>query len=255
VAEISATSEQLLAVTGEVTAVAREAARVADEGRGGLEGMTASMQQLDDSLDAFSRKLATISQRAAGITSVVTTIAKVADQTNLLSVNATIEAEKAGESGRGFRIVAQEIRRLADQTALATRDIERMVRDMQAAVSSGTMEMDRFRHEVSGRIGEVAAVSEKLGRIIEPVQEVTRSLDGVHEGMQAQSRGARQICDAMESLRDGAGESAASVAVFSTALDELRRSIDALNAEAATLRTAAVDASHGEALQPATAAG
>jgi hypothetical protein len=59
----------------------------------------------------------------------------------------------------------------------------------------------------------------------------------------------------MESLRDGAGESAASVAVFSTALDELRRSIDALNAEAATLRTAAVDASHGEALQPATAAG
>ena len=255
VAEISATSEQLLAVTGDVTAVAREAARVADEGRGGLEGMTASMQQLDDSLDAFSRKLATISQRAAGITSVVTTIAKVADQTNLLSVNATIEAEKAGESGRGFRIVAQEIRRLADQTALATRDIERMVRDMQAAVSSGTMEMDRFRHEVSGRIGEVAAVSEKLGRIIEPVQEVTRSLDGVHEGMQAQSRGARQICDAMESLRDGAGESAASVAVFSTALDELRRSIDALNAEAATLRTAAVDASHGEALQPATAAG
>jgi methyl-accepting chemotaxis protein len=255
VAAISATSEQLLAATGDVTAVAREAARVADEGRGGLEGMTASMQQLDESLDAFSRKLATISQRAAGITSVVTTIAKVADQTNLLSVNATIEAEKAGESGRGFRIVAQEIRRLADQTALATKDIERMVRDMQAAVSSGTMEMDRFRNEVSGRIGEVAAVSEKLGRIIEPVQEVTRSLDGVHEGMQAQSRGARQIRDAMESLRDGAGESAASVAVFSAALDELRRSIDALNAEAATFRTAAVDASHGEALQPATAAG
>jgi len=78
----------------------------------------------------------------------ITTIAKVAEQTNLLSVNATIEAEKAGESGRGFRIVAQEIRRLADQTAQATKDIERMVRDMQAAVAGGTMEMDRFRNEV-----------------------------------------------------------------------------------------------------------
>ena len=167
----------------------------------------------------------------------VTAIAKVADQTNLLSVNATIEAEKAGESGRGFRIVAQEIRRLADQTALATRDIERMVRDMQAAVSSGTMEMDRFRNEVSGRIGEVAAVSESLGRIIDPVEEVTRSLDGVLEGMQAQSRGARQIRDAMDSLRDGAGESAAAVAVFAAALDELRLSIDALNVEAGTFRT------------------
>jgi FAD/FMN-containing dehydrogenase len=136
---------------------------------------------LDDAMNAFTRKLATISQRASGITAVVTTIAKVAEQTNLLSVNATIEAEKAGESGRGFRIVAQEIRRLADQTALATKDIERMVRDMQAAVAGGTMEMDRFRNEVNGRIGEVAEVSEKLGRVIEPVQSVTHALEQVHD--------------------------------------------------------------------------
>jgi methyl-accepting chemotaxis protein WspA len=232
VAEISATSEKLLAATSDVTQAAREAARVADEGRGGLESMAASMQHLDETMNAFTRKLATISQRASGITSVVTAIAKVADQTNLLSVNATIEAEKAGESGRGFRIVAQEIRRLADQTALATKDIERMVRDMQAAVSSGTMEMDRFRNEVSLRITEVADVSEKLGRIIEPVQAVTRSLEHVHEGMQTQSQGARQIRDAMDSLRDGAGESAASMAVFTATLDELRRSITDLNTEA-----------------------
>jgi methyl-accepting chemotaxis protein len=237
VTEISATSEQLLDATSSVTGIAREAAQVADQGRGGLESMTASMQQLDEAMNAFTRKLSTISQRASGITSVVTTIAKVAEQTNLLSVNATIEAEKAGESGRGFRIVAREIRRLADQTALATKDIERMVRDMQAAVSSGTMEMDRFRNEVSVRIGEVSEVSEKLGRIIEPVQSVTRSLEQVHQGMEAQSQGARQIRDAMETLRTDAGESAASLAVFSTSLDELRRSIGELNAEAARFKT------------------
>jgi methyl-accepting chemotaxis protein WspA len=237
VAQISSTSEQLLEATSSVTGIAREAASVADEGRGGLDSMTASMQQLDDAMNAFTRKLSTISQRASGITSVVTAIAKVADQTNLLSVNATIEAEKAGESGRGFRIVAQEIRRLADQTALATKDIERMVRDMQAAVSSGTMEMDRFRNEVSMRIGEVADVSEKLGRIIEPVQSVTRSLEQVHHGMETQSQGAHQIRDAMETLRADAGESAASLAAFTSSLDELRRSIGELNAEAARFRT------------------
>ena len=242
VAQISATSEQLLQATSTVTGVAREAAVVADQGRDGLASMTASMEQLDESMNAFTRKLATISQRASGITSVVTTIAKVAEQTNLLSVNATIEAEKAGESGRGFRIVAQEIRRLADQTALATKDIERMVRDMQAAVASGTMEMDRFRNEVSSRVGEVAEVSEKLGRIIEPVQSVTRSLERVHEGMESQSQGARQIRDAMETLRAGAGESAASLAVFTSSLDELRRSIAELNAEATRFRTRPDDA-------------
>ena len=232
VAEISATSEQLLEATEGLVEVARDAASVADEGRGGLESMTASMHQLDEAMNAFTRKLATISQRASGITSVVTTIAKVAEQTNLLSVNATIEAEKAGESGRGFRIVAQEIRRLADQTALATKDIERMVRDMQAAVAGGTMEMDRFRNEVSGRIGEVAEVSEKLGRIIEPVQSVTHSLEQVHEGMEAQSQGARQIRDAMESLRGDAAESASSLTVFTAALQELRAAIGELNTEA-----------------------
>ena len=237
VTEISTTSEQLLDATNGVMVIAREAAQVAEQGRGGLESMTASMEHLDEAMNAFTRKLATISQRASGITSVVTTIAKVADQTNLLSVNATIEAEKAGESGRGFRIVAQEIRRLADQTALATKDIERMVRDMQAAGASGTMEMDRFRNEVSGRIGEVAQVSEKLGRIIEPVQAVTRSLETVHGGMESQSQGAKQIRDAMETLRADAGESAASQAVFSASLAELRRSIAELNAEVARFRT------------------
>ncbi len=236
VAEISATSEQLLEATGGLMDVARDAASVADEGRGGLESMTASMHQLDEAMNAFTRKLATISQRASGITSVVTTIAKVAEQTNLLSVNATIEAEKAGESGRGFRIVAQEIRRLADQTALATKDIERMVRDMQAAVAGGTMEMDRFRNEVSGRIGEVAEVSEKLGRIIEPVQSVTRSLEQVHEGMEAQSQGARQIRDAMESLRTDASESASSLTVLTDALRHLHGAIADLNAEASRFR-------------------
>lgn len=232
VSQISATSEQLLEATGSVMEVARDAAGVADEGREGLERMTASMQRLDDAMNAFTRKLATISQRASGITAVVTTIAKVAEQTNLLSVNATIEAEKAGESGRGFRIVAQEIRRLADQTALATKDIERMVRDMQAAVAGGTMEMDRFRNEVSGRIGEVAEVSAKLGRVIEPVQSVTRALEQVHESMESQSQGARQIREAMESLRADAADSASAVKVFSGSLAELRAAITELSAEA-----------------------
>jgi len=223
--EISATGEQLLVATSGVTTIAREAADVAEQGRGGLAGMTASMRQLDEALNAFTRKLATISQRAGGITAVVTTISKVAEQTNLLSVNATIEAEKAGESGRGFRIVAQEIRRLADQTAQATKDIERLVRDMQAAVAGGTMEMDRFRSEVSGRIGEVAGVSERLGRVIDPVQSVTRSLEQVHEGMEAQSQGARQIRDAMDNLRCDAVESAASLAALTEALDAFRSAI------------------------------
>jgi methyl-accepting chemotaxis protein WspA len=83
----------------------------------------------------------------------------------------------------------------------------------------------------------VADVSEKLGRIIEPVQSVTQALEQVHHGMESQSQGARQIRDAMETLRADAGESAASLAAFTGSLEELRRSITDLNAEAARFRT------------------
>src|SRR6266498_3148728 len=76
-----------------------------------------------------------------------------ADQTNLLSLNAAIEAEKAGEHGRGFVVVATEIRRLADQSALATGDIEQIVKEMQSAVSAGVMGMDKFSEEVPLRDG------------------------------------------------------------------------------------------------------
>jgi methyl-accepting chemotaxis protein WspA len=222
---------------------AREAARVADDGRHGLERMSESMRQLDEVMNAFTRKLATIRQRAGGINAVVTTIAKVADQTNLLSVNATIEAEKAGEAGRGFRIVAQEIRRLADQTALATKDIERMVRDMQSAVASGTMEMDRFRNEVSTRIQQVTEVSRQLAGIVAPVQSVTHALDQVHDGMENQNSGARQVRDSLDRLRTGAGQSASAIEAFVTGMNQLRASVTDLNDELMKLR---IDPEHSK---------
>jgi len=236
-AKISATSTQLLGMTGDVTVVARRAAAVADEGRVGLENMAESMKKLDVALDTFTRKLSSISQRTSGITSVITTIAKVADQTNLLSVNATIEAEKAGEAGRGFRIVAQEIRRLADQTALATKDIERMVREMQGSVSSGTMEMDKFHNEVSARIKEVAQVSAQLGLIIAPVKNVTQTLEHVYQGMQSQSQSVRQTCTFIEKLREGATDAASSTEGFSAALQGMRAAIGQLSHEAARFQT------------------
>src|SRR5207245_2721664 len=110
---------------------------LADAGRVGLRQMEETMRQLSDATGSISAKLRTIREKAGGINLVVTTITKVADQTNLLSINAAIEAEKAGEAGLGFLVVAREIRRLADQTAVATLDIEQMVRQMESAVAAG----------------------------------------------------------------------------------------------------------------------
>ena len=173
VKEISATSHELLKTMNEVNEVASHTAAMATAGQESLAGMDRTMRQLADSTGSIGSKLSVISERAANINLAVTTITKVADQTNLLSINAAIEAEKAGEYGLGFLVVAREIRRLADQTAVATLDIERMVKEMQYSVSAGVMEMDKFSDQVRQGVGEVGQIGDQLGQIIAAVQGLT----------------------------------------------------------------------------------
>ncbi len=202
--EISATSQELLRAMMEIAQAAERTASLAHQGRQGLKGMGSSMQTLSAASDGISSKLATIRSKAARINSVVTAITKVADQTNLLSLNASIEAEKAGEAGAGFAVVAREIRRLADQSAIATLDIEQIVEEMQEAVASGVAEMRDLSDAVQGGIGAAETIQGQFGEIIEGVESIAPRYETVQQGMQNQSVGAKQISEAMWQLTETA---------------------------------------------------
>lgn len=234
VKEISATSQELQSTLEQVSGVAANAASLAENGRSGLDEMDGTMRQLSGATSSISSKLAVIREKANDINLVVTTITKVADQTNLLSVNAAIEAEKAGEYGLGFLVVAREIRRLADQSAVATLDIEQMVRHMQAAVSAGVMEMDKFTEQVRHGVGAVGTINQQLGQIIEQVQELNGRIESLNEGMRSQSQGASQISDAMTQLTDGVRQTAASLKEFNSATESLRDVVAGLREELST---------------------
>jgi methyl-accepting chemotaxis protein WspA len=231
VKQISVTSQELVRTMTEVNGMAAHTGEMAAEGRVNLSGMDGTMRQLADSTTSFSAKLAVISERAANINLAVTTITKVADQTNLLSINAAIEAEKAGEYGLGFLVVAREIRRLADQTAVASLDIERMVKEMQNAVSAGVMEMDKFSEQVRGGVSEIGDISSRLGEIITAVQGISGRFGQVTEGMRAQSQGAEQIREAMVRLAEGAARTAESLDDFNGATIQLREAVGDLKEE------------------------
>ena len=139
----------------EVSGVADDSASLAAKGQSSLSRMEDTMRHVMDAAAGINDKLGVLNEKAGNINQVVTTITKVADQTNLLSLNAAIEAEKAGESGRGFSVVATEIRRLADQTAVATYDIEQTVKEIQSAVTAGVMGMDKFTDQVRRGMQEV----------------------------------------------------------------------------------------------------
>ncbi|MGS1011047.1 methyl-accepting chemotaxis protein [Achromobacter anxifer] len=219
--EISATSRELVRTMAEVSGAAEQTAALAGSGQVGLARMEDTMRNVVGAAGSVNAKLAILNEKAGNITQVVTTITKVADQTNLLSLNAAIEAEKAGEYGRGFVVVATEIRRLADQTAVATYDIEQMVREIQSSVSAGVMGMDKFSEEVRRGMADMQQVGDQLSQIIQQVQTLAPRVQMVNEGMQAQATGAEQINQALQQLSDAAQQTVESLRQSTLAIEEL----------------------------------
>jgi len=232
--EISANTSQLLRTMEEAGEVADYTTAATAEAQGNLTRMDQSMQQMVAATDAITAKLATLSEKASNINSVLTTITKVADQTNILSLNAAIEAEKAGEAGRGFAVVAAEIRRLADQTSVSTWDIEQMLKEMQSAVSASVMGMDKFTEDIRRSVGEARHVAEQLSGMTEQVRKLAPRFDLVLQGMQSQAVGASQITATMTQLSDASQQTVDSLKATSEAVHQLQYAATDLQQSVAT---------------------
>ena len=229
--EISATASGLVKSVEEVADVGASTAALAAEGRTGLSAMEQMMRTLAEATDVVSEKLSLIRDKAGNIGDVINTIIKVADQTNLLSLNAAIEAEKAGEHGGGFSVVAQEIRRLADQTAVATLDIEKTVHEMYSAIAVGVLEMNRFSEQVSNGVRDAGRINRQLARIMEQVETLPPRFGEVTDGMRSQSDGAEQISLATSQLAQTAKRSQSSAQEFADAATDLQRAVAGLRQE------------------------
>jgi methyl-accepting chemotaxis protein WspA len=238
--EVVATAKQIAVTSGDlvqtmeaVAAKSQVTAANANVSQVNLAAMANTMYQLITSTTSITARLEVIREKAQSINGVIRTITKVADQTNLLSLNAAIEAEKAGEQGLGFAVVSREIRRLADQTAVATLDIEQTVKEMQASVSTGVMEMDKFNQEVERGAQEVSEMSQQMAQIIEQVTTLTPQFLMVTQGMEAQAQGADQISDVMMQLSDVSVQTADSLQEINRAIAQLGEVAQGLHQEIA----------------------
>ncbi len=229
--KISDVADHLVVTMQHVASMLQNATTYANTGQEDLLHMEEAMRHMEDASKSISGRLEAISEKADKITTVVTTINKVAEQTNLLSLNASIEAEKAGEYGRGFTVVAREIRRLADQTAVATLDIDRMVQEMQSAVSSGIMEMDKFIAEVRHSAEDVGKISMQLSLIIDQVQALAPNFDMVNESVEQQSDNAQRINAAIMSLSEEMQQTRDSLHETYSAIEQLNEAARGLQEE------------------------
>ncbi len=236
---IFATSRDLVRTMSEVSVMSEQTASLAGTSQESLTTMEETMLHVTDAAGSVNNKLAILNEKASNINQVVTTITNVAAQTNLLSLNAAIEAEKAGEYGRGFSVVATEIRRLADQTAVATYDIEQMVKEIQSAVAAGVMGMDKFSDQVRRGMMDMRQVGQQLGQIIQQVQALAPRFKMVNEGMQVQESGAEQINQALGQLSEAAQQTVESLLQSNQAIDELNQVANGLRSGVARFKISA----------------
>jgi methyl-accepting chemotaxis protein WspA len=234
--EIAATGAHLLTTMKKVNSLTQNAAFAAGEGQEGLEGIDANMVKMEDATGSIVTKLQILNDKASNIANVIKTINKVADQTNLLSLNAAIEAEKAGEYGSGFAVVATEIRRLADQTAVATFDIAQMVKEVQSAISAAVMGIDKFADDAHTSVNTVRKTSEVLSGVIEQVEILMPQVETLTEGIEAQTQGAKQISDAIGQLNEAAQQTADSLTQTSDSIAQLHNAALGLQDSAALFK-------------------
>lgn len=219
--EISQLIEKLVQEMDRVASQSTKTAKFASDSQLDVIQMKEVMEEMENASKNISFKLQTIDQRAVNVALVLNTITKVADQTNFLSLNAAIEAEKAGEYGRGFAVIAREIRRLADRTAVSSVDIEQIVQEMQLAVSEGVSEMNSFMAKLFQGVENINKISAQTGKIIDQVQTLSPEFEKVNVAMRNQSQNAQIISESMSSFALGMKQIKNSLAQTFVAIEQL----------------------------------
>lgn len=196
------------------------------------------MNNFIKSTQAFSLNLSLIADKADKISGIVTAITKISEQTNLLSLNAAIEAERAGDYGKGFAIVAYEINRLAEQTHNASEDIEFMIKEMQNTVSNGVVKMDKFSKDVFDSVDKVKEISDYFRNILEQIETIKPIIDNVAQEVYHQTNSSQQISEVMEQFKITVEQTKNSLINFREITQNLAISIEELNYEISYFKVA-----------------
>ena len=226
---ISALAERMNGLKAEAAA----SVDLADSGKSALMKISSAQQHMMKGMDEFARQLDAITDRTRDIGQIIITITQVANQTNLLSLNAAIEAEKAGVHGRGFAVVARQIRALADQTSVAVLNIEETITEVQLSIENSVYSMKQVRNLLQDGSEEIAVLSGDIGVLIEQSRAMGPEFVQANTEMQQQEESAGQISQAIEMVKQSAMQTRDALAEFQSVADELNRAAVDLDREMA----------------------
>ncbi len=229
VEQLSATINEVSGRTSDVSRQSTGAGQQASEGGQIVSRTVSEMEQIASQVDVTSTAVGNLSTKADQIGEILTVINDIADQTNLLALNAAIEAARAGEHGRGFAVVADEVRKLAERTQQATQEVSQSITEIQHSTAEATEMMGTSRKRVASGVELAQQAGRSLESIVNGSNSVAQSIDSIAAAVEEQSATSTEIARSIEVISasadeasQGAGQAAAAATQLSGNAETLR---------------------------------
>jgi len=221
VEEMTMTASEVARNSTEAARLARETSDTARTGHESMEQTVTGMQQVSEAVGESSNIILTLGKSSDQIGEIVRVIEDIADQTNLLALNAAIEAARAGEQGRGFAVVADEVRKLAERTTKATKEIGDMIRQIQQDTKIAVASMEDGTQRVIGGVELANKTGKALEQIQTMVNQTTQMIQQIADAAEEQSSATRQIACDLEAVAQSSKEATGGVSESAKASHDL----------------------------------
>ncbi|KXG10660.1 Methyl-accepting chemotaxis protein McpA [Anoxybacillus sp. P3H1B] len=224
-----------------VAEIAGDASQRALEGSDTVRTAVEQMNSINETVTSLANVIKGLGERSTQIGQIIEVITGIAEQTNLLALNAAIEAARAGEQGRGFAVVADEVRKLAEQSAQSAQQISALIAGIQQETNAAVQSMEKATAETGNGIDVIRAAGLSFKQIKDAVQEVAGNIQEVSASVQQMSAGAEQIVQSIQQMNKLAETSASGTQEVSAAAEEQLASMQEISASATALSTMAED--------------
>ena len=221
VEEVKQTTEVSSQKAKHVSELGRKSVEISQTGIKSIEDTIQGMNHIKEQVESIADMVVRLSEQSQAIGEIIATVNDLAEQSNLLAVNASIEAAKAGEQGKGFAVVAQEIRSLASQSKQATAQVRTILFDVQKAISSAVMATELGTKAVEAGVALSMQAGESIDVLARSVTEATDASTQIAASSQEQIVGMDQVVSAMENIREAALQTASSTKQTETSAHDL----------------------------------
>ncbi len=222
VEEVTRSAEEVAQSSTEAARIAQETAKAARGGQEEMNQTVMGMQQISQAVVQAANIITTLGRSSDQIGDIVNVIEDIADQTNLLALNAAIEAARAGEQGRGFAVVADEVRKLAERTTKATKEIGDMIRQIQKDTRSAVSSMEQGTSQVGHGVALANKTGEALANIHSMINATVGMIQQIANATEEQSSATRQIASDLEFMTQTTRQTARGVFQSAKASHDLR---------------------------------